>query len=150
MVRMNPSLPVRGLLCAVLACASSASLAQVVVGDPWARTTVPQQRVTGAFMTLRAAEPLRLVEVRSALAGSVEIHEMAMEAGIMKMRAIPALELPAGREVALRPGGYHVMLFDLKKQIRAGEPVPLTLVVEGRDGKRRSIEVTAKARAPAP
>ena len=57
------------------------------------------------------------------------------------------LELPAGRAVELKPGAYHVMLFDLKQQIKAGDKVPLTLVVVGKDGKRRSVGVTAQARA---
>ena len=144
---MHPSLGSAALAFS-LAVSASASFAQVAVGDPWARTTVPQQRVTGVFMTLTAAEPLRLVEARSPIAGSVEVHEMAMEAGVMKMRALPGLDLPAGRAVELKPGGYHVMLFDLKKQIKAGDAVPLTLVVEGKDGKRRNVEVAARARNP--
>jgi len=130
-----------------LAFAAGAASAQVAVTDPWVRATVPQQKVTGAFMTLTASEPLRLVEARSALAGNVEVHEMSMEAGVMKMRAVPGVDLPAGKAVAFKPSGYHVMLFDLKKQIKAGETVPLTLVVEGKDGKRREVEVKARARS---
>jgi copper(I)-binding protein len=73
----------------------------------------------------------------------VEIHEMAMDGNVMKMRAIPGLELPAGKTVELKPGGYHVMLMDLKKELKAGDTVPLTLVVEGADKKRETIEVKA-------
>jgi copper(I)-binding protein len=127
--------------------AASHAIAQVQVDHPWVQATVPAQRATGAFMTLTATEPLRLVDARSPLAGNVEVHEMAMEGGVMKMRALPVLELPAGRAVELKPGAYHVMLFDLKRQIKAGDKVPLTLVVVGKDGKRRSVEVTAQARA---
>ena len=140
----NPS--ARFIAAAALALAAGASLAQVKVEDPWVRATVPQQRVTGAFMTLTASEPLRLVEARSPLAGSVEIHEMAMQGGVMKMRALPALELPAGKAVELKPGGHHVMLFDLKQQIKAGDSVPLTLVVIDPGGKRRTLEVSAAVR----
>jgi hypothetical protein len=62
----------------------------------------------------------------------------------MKMRALPnGLELPAGKAVELKPGGYHVMLMDLKQQLKAGDTVPLTLVVEGKDGKKESIELKA-------
>jgi copper(I)-binding protein len=107
---------------------------------------VPQQRVTGAFMTLTASEPLRLVEARSPLAGSVEIHEMAMQGSVMQMRAVPALDLPVGKAVELKPGGYHVMLFDLKRQIKAGDSVPLILVVVDAGGKRRDVAVDAKVR----
>jgi copper(I)-binding protein len=131
----------------VLSFASIACLAQLRVEAPWVRATVPEQRVTGAFMTLTAGEPLRLVEARSPLAGNVEVHEMAMQGGVMKMRAIAALDLPAGKTVELKPGGFHVMLFELKRQILAGETVPLTLVVVDAAGKRREVQVSAQVRA---
>jgi copper(I)-binding protein len=117
--------------------------AQVAVKDPWVRATVPAQKATGAFMQLTATLDSRLVEVRSPVAGVVEIHEMAMEKDVMKMRALPnGLELPAGKGVELKPGGYHVMLMDLKQQMKEGDSVPLTLVVEGQDKKRSTIEIS--------
>jgi copper(I)-binding protein len=64
----------------------------------------------------------------------------------MKMRAVPGLELPAGKMVELKPGGYHVMLLDLKGQVKDGDMVPLTLVIEGRDGKRQTLELKVPAR----
>jgi copper(I)-binding protein len=60
---------------------------------------------------------------------------------------VPALELPAGKAVELKPGGYHLMLMDLKATLKAGDTVPLTLVVEGKDGKRETLEVKAPVRA---
>ena len=84
-----------------------------------------------------------MVEAKSPVAGVVEVHEMSMEKDVMKMRAVPALELPAGKMVELKPGGYHVMLMDLKQQMKEGDTVPLTLVVEGKDKKRSTIEVKA-------
>ena len=69
--------------------------------------------------------------------------------GVMKMRAVPSLALPAGKAVDLKPGGYHVMLMDLKGQVKEGDTVPVTLVVEGKDGKRQTIEDKAAARNPA-
>ena len=136
------------LLCAALLCASSAVQAQVsvAVGDAWVRATVPQQKATGAFMQLTAAQHARLVDVRSPIAGSVELHQMSMSDNVMKMRHVAALDLPAGQMVALKPGGYHVMFFDLKAPVKAGDKVPLTLVVEGRDKQRQEIEVIAVAR----
>ena len=98
----------------VLAALSGPVAAQVKVGDPWVRATVPQQKATGAFMSLTAEKGTRLVEAKSPVAGVVEIHEMAMENNVMKMRAVPGLDLPAGKPVELKPGGYHVMLMDLK------------------------------------
>ena len=118
--------------------------AQVTVKDPWVRATVPQQKATGAFMQLTSAQDARLVEVKSPVAGVVEIHEMTMEKDVMKMRALPkGLELPAGKGVELKPGGYHVMLMDLKQQMKEGDTVPVTLVVEGKDKKLTTIEVKA-------
>jgi len=121
-------------------------LAQVQVEDAWVRATVAQQKVTGAFMRLIAAQDARLISVDSPAAGKVEIHEMVMEKDVMKMRPVTAVELPGGQAVELKPGGHHVMLFDLKQAVRVGDTVPLTLVVESGNGKRESIEVTAPVR----
>jgi len=121
--------------------------AQVTVTDPWIRGTVQGQMATGAFMKLQSAKDARLVEAASPVAGVVEIHEMTLENNVMRMRAVKALDLPAGRAVELKPGGYHVMLMDLKQQMKEGETVPVTLVVES-GGKRETIEVKAPVRAP--
>jgi copper(I)-binding protein len=120
--------------------------AQVTASEPWVRATVPQQKATGAFMNLNATASARLVSARSPVAGVVEIHEMAMDNGIMRMRAIPGIEIPAGQTLSLKPGGYHVMLIDLKQQIKDGETVPLTLVFEGLDRKQQTLEIKATAR----
>jgi periplasmic copper chaperone A len=119
----------------------------VDVKQPWVRATVAQQSATGAFMQLTAASDLRLVAAQSPVAGVVEVHEMAMENQVMKMRAVPHLPLPAGKTVELKPGGYHVMLMDLKTQVKAGETVPLTLVFENASGQRQSLELKAPVRA---
>ena len=81
------------------------------------------------------------------MAGVVEVHEMTMEKDVMKMRAMKGLDLPAGKSVELKPGGYHVMLMDLKQQMKEGDTVPMTLVVEGKDKKRSTIEVKAAVKA---
>jgi copper(I)-binding protein len=120
--------------------------AQVTVADPWVRGTVAGQMATGAFMKLTSARDAKLVEARSPVAGVVEIHEMAIVDNVMRMRAVPVLELPAGRTVELKPGGYHVMLMDLKEPMAEGRTVPVTLIVET-GGKRESIEVKANVRA---
>lgn len=129
---------------AALALAAAAN-AQVTVKDPWVRATVPQQKATGAFMQLTAAQDVKLVAGSSPVAGVVEIHEMKMEGNTMKMRAVPSVELPAGKAVELRPGGYHVMLMSLERQLQPGEMVPVTLVVEA-GGKRENVEVKALVR----
>ncbi len=124
------------------------AVAQVLVAEPWVRATVQAQKVTGAFMQLTAPQATRLVEARSPVAGVVEIHEMSMDKNVMKMRALPeGIALPAQQLVELKPGGYHVMLMDLKQQVKEGDSVPLTLVFEGADKQRSSVEIKAPARA---
>ncbi len=120
--------------------------AQTSASEPWVRGTVAQQKATGAFMTLTSVSGGKLLSVSSPAAGVVEIHEMKMEGSTMKMAAVSALELPAGKAVELKPGGYHVMLMDLKQPLKAGDSVALTLVVEGRDGKKETLSVTAPVR----
>lgn len=122
-------------------------LAQVTVTEPWVRGTVPSQKATGAFMQLKSGQEAKLVEARSPVAGIVEVHKMTMKDGVMSMRAIPVLPLPAGKVIELTPGGYHVMLLDLNKQLKEGETVPITLVIEGADMKRQTLEVKAPVKA---
>jgi hypothetical protein len=134
------------LIATLLALTGALAHAQVAVKDPWVRATVPEQKATGAFMQLTAPSPSRLVEARSPVAGVVEIHEMKMIDNVMRMRAIDGLDLPAGKAVDLKPGGYHVMLMDLKGPVKAGDTVPITLVFEGADRKRETVEVKAPVR----
>jgi copper(I)-binding protein len=137
----------RPLLVAPALFIALAAQAQVQVGDPWVRATVAPQKATGAFMQLTSAKPAKVVAASSPVAEMVEIHEMKMEDGVMKMRAVDALPLPAGQAVALKPGSYHVMLMGLKQPIKAGETVPLTLTIEGDDKQRSTVEVKAQVRA---
>ena len=89
----------------------------------------------------------KLVAASSPVAGVVEIHEMAMEGTTMKMRALAnGLVLPAGQTVELKPGGYHVMLMDLKQPLKEGETVTVSLVIEGKDGQRETVEIKAPVR----
>lgn len=125
---------------------ASAAQAQTTVKDAWIRGTVAQQKATGMFGHLTSAGGGKLVSASSPVAGVVEIHEMSMDGGVMKMRAMPGLELPAGKAVELKPGGYHVMLMDLKQQVKEGDEVPLTLTIESKDGSRATLEVKAAAR----
>jgi copper(I)-binding protein len=142
----------RSIALAAALLAAGAVSAQTTVKDAWVRGTVEPQKATGAFMHITSAQGGKLVGAQSPVAGVTEVHEMAMEGNVMKMRPVPALELPAGKAVELKPGGYHVMLMDLKQPVKAGETVPLTLTVEGKDGKRETIElkVPVKAAGAAP
>ena len=124
--------------------------AQTTVKDAWVRGTVPQQMATGLFAQITSAQGGRLVSAASPVAGVVEIHEMSMDGNVMKMRPVPnGLALPPGKAVELKPGGYHVMLMDLKQPLKAGDTVPLTLVIEGADGKRETLQLQAPVKAPA-
>jgi copper(I)-binding protein len=114
----------------------------VNVIDPWIRATVPAQKATGAFMQLKAAKATRLVAASSLAAGRVEIHQMEMQGQTMRMHAVDGIDLPAGQAVNLASGGYHIMLLDLKRQLKEGEQVPLTLTVQGAGGKRDSVNLT--------
>ncbi len=126
---------------------AGAAHAQVTVQDAWVRATVPQQKATGAFMRLTAAQDARLVSASSPVAGVTEVHEMKLVDNVMKMRPLPALDLPAGQAVELKPGGYHIMLLDLKQPVAQGSTVPLTLVFEAKDGQRTTQELQAPVRA---
>ncbi|RRD55717.1 copper chaperone PCu(A)C [Comamonadaceae bacterium OH2545_COT-014] len=107
----------------------------VHVSNAWVRASVPGQKATGVFMTLKAPAASRLVGVASPVAGVSEIHEMVMQGDVMKMRAMPGLDLPAGKDVTLKPGGLHLMLMDLKAPLAAGTQVPVTLTFEHASGQ---------------
>ena len=92
----------------------------------------------------------RLVSASSPVAGMTQIHEMKMEGDVMKMRAVPHLDLPAGRTTELKPGGYHIMLMDLKKPLAAGTSVPLTLTFRDAGGAQSSLELKVPVAARAP
>ena len=130
-------------LAALALCAAVSAQAQVRVDDPWVRTTVPEQKSTGAFMAVTSAQGGKLVSASSPVATSVEVHEMKMEGDIMRMRAVASVALPAGQRVEFKSGSYHVMLLGLKHPVKAGEVVPLTLVVEDAAGKRENVDVRA-------
>lgn len=139
--------PTRPLLTGLSLCiAGMAAQAQVSVKEAWVRATVAQQKSTGAFMQLSSAKAVKLVSVSSPVAGVAEVHEMKMDGGVMKMRPVEALDLPAGQAVELKAGGFHLMLMELKSPIKDGDTVPLSLVFEGTDKKRETVEVKASVR----
>ena len=120
-----------------------AALAQTVdIKDAWVRASVQGQKATGAFMKITAKENMKLVSVSSPVAGVAEVHEMKMEGDVMKMRAVHGgLDLPAGKTVELAPGGYHVMMMDLKATLPKDSTVPLTLVFRDAKGAESKVEL---------
>lgn len=138
-------------LAAVLASTPAwAQTAAVKVEGAWARASVQGQKATGAFMRLTAQDGARLVRAESPAAGVTEVHEMKMEGDIMKMRAIPALDLPAGKAVELKPGGYHVMLMDLKAPLAKDTSVPITLVFQDAKGAESKLNLNVPVATSAP
>ena len=134
------------------ACLITPAMAQTVdVKNAWVRTSVPGQKATGAFMTLTAQDSTKLVSASSPAAGVVEVHEMKMDGDIMRMREVTGgLELPAGKAVDLKPGGYHVMLMDLKAALPKDATVPLTLVFKDGKGVESKLELKVPVAAAAP
>lgn len=140
-------------LCATLLAAtlSTTLWAQNVdVQGAWARATVQGQMATGAFMKLTAKEGTRLVAVSTPVAGVAEVHEMAMENNVMKMRAVPSLDLTAGKAMELKPGSYHVMLMDLKTPLQKDTTFPMTLVFKDAKGVETRVELRVPVSQVAP
>ena len=114
----------------------------VAIKDAWVRTSVQGQKATGAFMKITAKENMKLVSASSPVAGVAELHEMKMEGDVMKMRTVPGgLDLPAGKMVELKPGGYHLMMMDLKAALPKDSTVPLTLVFKDAKGVESKVEL---------
>ena len=133
---MMKRISLAALLAAALAgqaLAADVAVGNLVLGDPHARATPPNAPVSAGYMVIRnsGADADRLVGGSADFAGKVEIHEMAMDGGVMKMRPVEGgLEIPAGGEVVLKPGGYHVMFMQLGEQLKEGETVKGKLVFE--------------------
>ena len=144
----------RAALCMALAATGASALAQpaapVEVQDAWVRAAVPGQSGTGAFMKLTAHAGLRLVGVTTPVAAVAEVHEMKMEGDTMRMRAVAGLDLPAHKTVEFKPGGYHLMLMDLKRPIAQDTTVPLTLQFQDAQGAKSTLSLNAPVRSAAP
>ncbi len=120
----------------------------VAVSDAWVRSTVPGQKATGAFMKITAPQASRLVSASSPVAGVVEIHEMKMERDVMKMSALPqGLVLPAGQTIELKPGGYHVMLMDLKSTLSPNTQVAVKLTFQDARGQQTTQDLSVPVMA---
>ncbi|HYF44510.1 MAG TPA: copper chaperone PCu(A)C [Ramlibacter sp.] len=146
---MTKSIP--ALFLAAACCTAFAQQpAAPVVENAWVRASVPGQRGTGGFMRITAREATQLVGVASPAAGVAEVHEMKMDGDVMRMRALPALDLPAGRTVELKPGGLHLMLQELRNPLQAGQTVPLTLVFRNARGVESRVQMQAPVAVHAP
>lgn len=133
-------------LAVFLVASPAAAQSKVEVTNAWARATAPAQKVGAIYLDLRSTTPARLISAASAVASRVEIHNMKMENNVMKMYPVEAIDLPAGQSVRLAPGGYHVMLIDLKRDLVKGDTVPVTLTIEQSNKARQTLEVRAEVR----
>lgn len=135
----------RLVLVSLLAVCSLTARADVVARDAWARATVPGQNVGGMFMTLQSTAGAVVTGAACSCAAVVQMHETIEKNGVASMVERPQLDLPAGKPVVLRPGGLHIMLFDLKAPLKVGQAVQLTLQIKEK-GKTRSLVVPVAVR----
>jgi periplasmic copper chaperone A len=141
---MNPRTFVPLVASSLLCLTATAALAQVKVEQAWARPTVPGQQGGGGFLSITSASADRLVSGSTPLAERFELHTMAMKGDVMEMRQVDAIELPAGKTVALKPGGLHVMFIGLKQPLALGSKVPVTLKFEKAGEVKVEFDVTSR------
>lgn len=119
------------------------------IENAWIREPAPGQTVVGGFMSITSPKDAVLLQVNSPAAGLVELHEMKMDNGVMLMRPLQKIDLPKGQTVKLEPGGLHLMLEELKRPLKAGDKVPLTLKIK-RGEKVEKVNVSAEVRSMMP
>jgi copper(I)-binding protein len=151
----------RILACAALAAtlftatarAEEVKAGDLVITQAWSRATPNGAKIAGGYLTIenRGTAPDRLVGGSGDIAGKVEVHEMATKDGVMTMRPLDkGLTIEPGKSVKLAPGGYHLMMFDLKGQLKQGDKVPVTLEFEKAGKVKLSLDVQGVgAQAPA-
>jgi copper(I)-binding protein len=140
----------RALILALMGLALSvpALADNVKIENAWARATAPGQKVAAGFLDLTADADMVVVGGSSPVSKSLELHFMRMDNGVMEMRQMKEIALPKGQTVKLEPGGLHIMFIGMKNQIKAGEKVPVTLIIKGADGKEQKLAVEAEVRRP--
>jgi copper(I)-binding protein len=119
---------------------------QIRVSDAWTRASAPGQNVAAVYFDIVSAVDAKLVAIDTDIAQVAEFHHMMVDGGTMRMRAVPAVDLPAGITVSLKPGGFHVMLFGLEKSLRAGERIAFELSVEDVNGRQTKLKIQADVR----
>lgn len=127
-------------------CAGTALALEVAVSDAWTRASAPGQTVAGVYFDIESDVDAKLVGVETVLTDVAELHYMKMEDGVMRMRSLPEVALPAGETVKFAPGGLHVMLFELKRPLQAGDAFGLSLLVEDDSGQPTRVDVNVEVR----
>jgi copper(I)-binding protein len=131
-----------GLLLSAVVCA-----ADIQVEGAWARATVPGQDVGMVSLTITSKQVAKLIGIFSTACGSVEMHSMTHDNGMMKMREVKVIALPAGKRVDLAESGYHLMLVGLKDALKQGDSVPLTLRIKQANQRVAKIKVFAEVKS---
>lgn len=130
---MRTKLAALGAVLVFFATLTRGALAQgtgVEITDAWARATPGGAQTGAAYVTITSAAGDRLTGASTPVAQKAELHTMTMDGNVMKMRQVDAIDLPAGKAVTLKPGGYHIMLTGLAQPLTAGETFPLTLTFD--------------------
>jgi copper(I)-binding protein len=142
---MHKSYRFGGLL-AALFLSTSVYAGDIQVEGAWARATAPGQEMAGIDFSITSKHAAKLLGVSSPASRTVEMHSMAHEKGVMKMREVKDIELPAGKRVELGASGYHLMLVGLKAPLKAGEDIPLTLTIKVAKNPAVKVETRAEVR----
>ncbi len=136
-------------LCALLGAmllSGSVYAADIQVEGAWARATAPGQDTAMVDFSITSAKEASLTGFACAACKTAEMHSMTHDNGMMKMREVKSIELPAGRRVNLSEGGYHLMLIGLKAPLKAGDNIPLTLTIKLSDKTTVKVEVKAEVK----
>lgn len=129
---------------AIPAFAAGSAADKVTVSDPYVRLAPPGQMVTGAFLVLKNNDDKdhKVVKADNAASKVTELHTHTMEGGMMKMRQVKEIEIKAKGETALKPGGLHIMLIDLKQPLKEGENVAISVTFE--DGSSKKFDAPVR------
>lgn len=146
--KIHRLLPAFALLLPLLAVTFPAQ-AEVTVVDPWVRTTAPGQQVAAGYLRMMADQPMVLVGASSAFADKVELHDVQVDNGVMKMRQVSEMALEPKRVVELKPGGLHLMLTGIKGPVKAGDNIPLTLIFVDKHNRQENLNIILNGRTPA-
>jgi len=161
MIRLRSMSVARAAVCAFLIAifpaaalrADEVKAGDLVISQAWSRATPGGAKIGGGYLTIenKGSTPDRLIGGSADIAGKIEVHEMAMNNGVMKMRPLDkGLAIEPGKTVKLAPGGYHLMMFDLKSPLKQGDKVPVTLEFEKAGKIQVSLDVQGVgAQAPA-
>jgi copper(I)-binding protein len=128
------------------------ALKTLKIDHPFARATPPGARTGGVFVTVEntGTKPDRLLSASTPVAGIAELHAMSVDAGVMRMRGVTAMEVKAGETLQLKPGGYHVMLSELKQPLKVGDKFPMTLKFQNAGAVEVSVWVEDMGAMPSP